>query len=263
MLRTSSTDPGSSSRRANTYTSDPTKASGPRPNIAQNARLTSTTSPPIAMIMIPAAAWLKTAPKRESSTSRGTWSAVRAGSRTPPAKPAANAAVSSAPRGWPASSRWSRTRVRSSAPGSSRPAATSPAPTARATAGAAWPWTTLSRLSVRAARRGRSVASGSGPASATAQVSRSESAGASRAAEGQDPSDVIGRSAFRTARGATVRRGERVTLPSRHPTRRARTARTIDTRPASELRDRRRTCRRTWCRSGGPPVDLPDACLRW
>ena len=45
----------------------PTNASGPRPNIAQNAGLTSTTLPPIAMIMIPAAAWLKTAPKRESS----------------------------------------------------------------------------------------------------------------------------------------------------------------------------------------------------
>ena len=45
----------------------PTNASGPRPNIVQNAGLTSTTLPPIAMIMIPAAAWLKTAPKRESS----------------------------------------------------------------------------------------------------------------------------------------------------------------------------------------------------
>src|SRR6185312_17360937 len=91
-------------------------------------------------------------------------------------------------------------RVRSSTPGSSGPTVTSAAPSARAVAASTWPRTTAKRLSARGARRRRTAALGPGPAIATAQASRSSPSGASRATCGQALSDVIGRSAFRTAR---------------------------------------------------------------
>ena len=56
---------------------------------------------------------------------------------------------------------------------------------------------------------------GSGPASAIAHTSRREPEGAAQSAWGQVLSDVICRSALRTARGATLRAGERVSLPPR------------------------------------------------
>ena len=78
---------------------------------------------------------------------------------------------------------------------------------------------------------------------------------------GRRLSDVISRSAFRTARrGAALRTGERVTLPSRHPTRRADDARETDTRPGSDLGLRPAARPQS---DGCPDGGRRGACRRW
>ena len=112
------------------------------------------------------------------------------------------------------------------------------------------PRTTSSRLSARGARRRRTAALGPGPASATAQASRSEPR---RGVAGRVRAGAVGRHRSvrlpHRRRGAALRTGERVSLPSRHPTRRADDARgnrhaarrrTWDVRPAGSAPPERR-----------------------